>query len=75
MGIVKKREPTLDEIKAIKHRDDIAVSEKKVNAGEKIVSIKESQELQKKGAVVIAMFKKSGVKVHKVKLPTKEKNK
>lgn len=52
----------------------VAEAERKVNPGEKIVSIVESVELQKEGAEVLAVFELNGVKVHKIKLPKKQKD-
>lgn len=54
------------------HAEKVAAAERKVNAGEKIVTVNESVELQKEGAEVLAVFEQDGVKVHKVKLPKKK---
>lgn len=49
--------------------EKVRQAERKINADEKLVNPAESAELQRTGAVVVAVFEVNGIKKHKIKLP------
>ena len=61
----EERKREAKEKKRQQARDD----QKVVKKGEKEVSALESEKLQKEGAIVLGVYMKGGVKVHKIKMP------